>query len=102
MLADAFISKQITKTMDIEVAAKEAINEVTFCQSNTVFPVRINTRKDMQRRNIQSNGQLDRPWQIPGGHDICGNDTLPLMERCSLSTTRTETDTDTTRVALWI
>ena len=102
MLADAFICKQITKTMDIEVAAKKAINYVTFCTSNKMFQVRINTRKDMQRRNIQSNGQRDRPWQIPGGHDISGNDTLPLIESCCLSTTRTETDTDTTRVALSI
>ena len=80
MLADAFICKQITKTMDIEVAAKKAINYVTFCTSNKMFQVRINTRKDMQRRNIQSNGQRDRPWQIPEGRHNSGNDRLPVME----------------------
>ena len=86
--------------MDIEVAAKKAINYVTFCTSNNMFPIRINTRKNMQRRNIQSNGERDRPWQIREGHDMSGTDTVTLIERCCLSTTRTETITDTTRVAL--
>ena len=86
--------------MDIEAAAEKALNYVAFCTSNNMFPVPINSRHDVQRRNIQSNGRRDRPWQIPGEHDISGNDTLALIERCCLSTTRKETDTDTTHVAV--
>ena len=86
--------------MDIEAAAKKALNYVPCCTSNNMFPVPINSRHDVQRRNIQSNGERDRPWQLREGHDMSGTDTVTLIERCCLSTTRTETNTDTTRVAL--
>ena len=53
-------SQSLTKTMDIEIAAKEAFNNVTFGTSNTVFPFRINSGKIMQRTNVQSNGRRHR------------------------------------------
>ena len=66
--------------MDIEVAAKKVINYVTSRPSNKVSQIRTNTGKGMQRRHIQSNGQRDRPWQIPEGRHNSGNDRLPVME----------------------
>ena len=54
----------------------------------------------MQRRNIQSNGESGRLWQLREGRDVSASDTVTLIERCCLSTTKTETNTDRTRLAL--
>ena len=85
--------------MDIQVAAKKIINYVTSRRSSKMSQMLTNTGKGMQRRHIQSNGQRDRPWQIPEGRHSSGNDGLPVMESCCLSTMKAETDTDRTRAA---
>ena len=54
----------------------------------------------MQGRKKQSNVGSRRLWQLREGHEMTASDTVGLSEKCCLSTTKTKTSTDRTRLVL--